>query len=74
MTAARSHVVDSMESERNNVEDKLMALQMTMKVKDEQILSLKHEVKILENRLKTKLTEMCQQKNAISATHEEGKK
>ena len=45
-----------------------------MKVKDDQILSLKHEVKILDNRLKSKLSEMSQQQNAITATHEEGQK
>lgn len=71
---ARNHVVDSLESERNHIEDKVMALQMTTKVKDEQILSLKHEVKILENRLKSKLTEMSHQKSTISATNEHGKK
>ena len=31
---------------------------MAMKVKEEQVLSLEHEVKILDQRLKTKLSEM----------------
>jgi len=51
-------VVDNIESARNRVEDSVIKLQMTMKVKDEKIMSLQHEVRILENRLKTKLSEM----------------
>ena len=47
---------------------------MTVKARDEQILSLKHELKILDNKLKTKLSEMSQQKQTLSASHEEGKK
>ena len=59
---ARNSVVDNLESERNHVEDKVTKLQMIMKVKDEQILSLTHEIKILDQRLKVKLSEMSQQK------------
>lgn len=55
---ARSHVVDSLESERNHIEDKVMALQMALKGKDETIFSLKHEIKILEHRIKTQMQEM----------------
>ena len=57
---ARNSVVDNLESERNHVEDKVTKLQMIMKVKDEQILSLTHEIKILDQRLKVKLSEMSQ--------------
>ena len=47
--------MDSLESERNHIEDKVMTLQMALKGKDEHIFSLKHEIKILENQLKTKM-------------------
>ena len=45
---AKNQVVDNLESERNHTEDKVIALQLTMKVKDEQIMSLQHEIKIFE--------------------------
>ena len=51
-----------------------MGLQMALKGKDETIFSLKHEIKILEHRIKTKVQEMSQQKKAIQATNEEGRK
>ena len=44
-----------------------------MKVKDEQIMSLRHEVKVLEQRLKARLSEMSHQKTAITVTAEEGR-
>ena len=45
---ARNQVVDNMESERNHVEERVMQLQMAMKIKDEQVISLRHEIVILE--------------------------
>ena len=47
---------------------------MKLKVKDEQILSLRHEHKILENRLKTKADEMSHQKQSLAVSFEAGKK
>ena len=61
-------MIDNQESDRNHVEDSVIKLQMNLKVKDEQILSLHHEVKILENRLKTQLSEMSLQKHSIAST------
>ena len=58
MKMTRNQIVDNMESERNHSEEKVMQLQMAMKMKEEQVLSLEHEVKIMDQRLKTKLSEM----------------
>ena len=71
---ARNQVIDNLESDRNKNEENVIQLQMMMKVKEEQIFSLRHEVKILENRLKTKASEISEQKHSIAASFEEGKK
>ena len=47
---------------------------MAIKVKDEKILAQKHELKILEKKLQTKLSEMSHQRHTIEETEVTGKK
>ena len=70
----RNEIVDNYENERNIVEDKLINYQIDLKAKDGQILTLQHEVKILEQRLKQKLTEMSLHRQKISESFQDGQK
>ena len=58
LKTTQNQIVDNIESERNRLDDKIIQLQMSLKVKDEKILAQRHEIKILEKKLQTKLSEM----------------
>ena len=74
LKTTQNNLVDNIESERNRLDDRLIQLQMAIKVKDEKILAQKHEIKILEKKLQTKHCEMSQQRHTIEETEVEGKK
>ena len=66
--------MDSIESERSRLDDKLLQLQMQLKVKDEKIMAQRHEIKVLEKKVSTKLSEMSHQRHTIEETELEGRK
>ena len=74
LKTTQNNLVDNIESERNRLDDRLIQLQMSIKVKDEKILAQRHEIKILEKKLHTKLSEMSQQRHTIEETEVNGKK
>ena len=58
LKTTQNNLVDNIESERNRLDDRLIQLEMSNKVKDEKIMAQRNEIKILEKKMQTKLSEM----------------
>ena len=68
------NLVDNIENERTRLDDRIIQMQMQLKIKDEKIQAQRDDMRVLEQRLQTKISEMSAQRNTIEETEEVDKK